>query len=72
MTAPRVAVRYRCPCGAEYLVASPDTADPGWLESVRTVAGRLALGFVDGREPIFVCTSCGRAHAHDDTQGAEG
>jgi hypothetical protein len=64
MTTPRAAVRYRCPCGTEYLVAIPDTGDPSWFENVRTAAGQLRLGFVDGREPAFVCTSCGRTHAH--------
>jgi hypothetical protein len=70
MTTPRAAVRYRCPCGAEYLVATQEHgADSNWLENVRIAAGRLGLGVVDGSQQTFVCSSCGRTHANGEGAG---
>jgi hypothetical protein len=70
MTTPHAAVRYRCPCGAEYLVAIQERgAGSNWLENVRIAAGRLGLGVVDGTEATFECSKCGRTHAHGEEAG---
>jgi hypothetical protein len=64
---PKGAVRYACPCGAEYLVAL-DAADndEAWLEMVRDVADSLDVGFVDGSHASFVCDQCGRTHVRGE------
>jgi len=67
MPAQHAAVRYRCPCGAEYLVATETPGDPSWLENVRTAATRLHLGVIDGTQSTFVCAECGRTHAQNET-----
>ncbi len=68
MSMPQGAVRYRCPCGAEYLVALRGTADETWLETIGAVARKLGLGIVDGSDESFVCHACGVSHLRADVR----
>ena len=69
---PQGAIRYQCPCGAEYLVAVQDAPDEAWVETVRGVAHSLGIEVVDGSQPSFVCLACGVTHLRAEIEGAEG
>jgi hypothetical protein len=60
------AVRYRCDCGTECLVALRADCDEAWLEAVCAAGAALGMRVVDGRQCSFVCDSCGTRHARDD------
>lgn len=68
MSMPQGAVRYRCTCGAEYLVAIQGTSDEKWLETIGVVAKKLGVGIVDGSQPSFVCDACGARHLRADVR----
>jgi hypothetical protein len=68
MSMPQGAVRYQCPCGAEYLVALQGISDETWLEKVTAIARTLGLEIVDGAQPSFVCRSCERRHLRAGAQ----
>jgi len=63
MSSPRGAVKYVCPCGVEYLIAIGGAGDDAWLAVVGETAKQLGIEVVDGSEPSFVCSNCGRIHA---------
>ena len=59
---PKSAVRYRCECGTEYLVALQDECDEAWLAAVGDAAQAIGLAVVDGSQATFVCKTCGVWH----------
>jgi len=64
---PTGALRYSCPCGAEYLIAiHAGVSDDEWLETVRAAGISLDVGVVDGSRGSFVCEACGRTHLRGD------
>jgi hypothetical protein len=60
------ALRHRCPCGAEYLVALDRSSDPEWQATIGEVARSLGLEPVDGSLLRFVCRHCGREHVRNE------
>jgi hypothetical protein len=60
------ALRHRCLCGAEYLVAlGGSPSDPEWQATVGVVAHALGLEPIDGSLSRFVCRDCGREHVRN-------
>jgi hypothetical protein len=60
------ALRYRCPCGAEYLVVlQGSSSDPEWQATIGEAAHSLGLERVDGSLSRFVCRHCGREHVRN-------
>jgi hypothetical protein len=60
------ALRHRCLCGAEYLVALDDSpSDPEWQATIGDVAHSLGLEPIDGSSSRFVCRHCGREHVRN-------
>jgi hypothetical protein len=63
MASPRGAVKYTCVCGTEYLVAiESDQPGDDWFAVVSEAAAELGIQAIDGRQPTFVCATCGRVH----------
>jgi hypothetical protein len=68
MSLTRGAVKYTCTCGAGYLIAfEPESSEDDWLVVVREAAEQLGFEAVDGANPMFVCSNCGRMHERSDT-----
>lgn len=67
---PRGAVRYRCPCGAEYVVVIGAAAGDGWVETLEPVAASLGAEIVDGSLPRFACKACGAEHVRGEGNSA--
>jgi hypothetical protein len=66
MSAATAAVRYRCSCGANYVVALNERGDHGWLNVVRRATLGLDARVVDGTQPSFVCDRCGEEHVRNE------
>jgi hypothetical protein len=61
------ALRYRCGCQAEFLVAIPSDAGPEWNAVVAAAADAIGATAIASGTRAFVCARCGRLHARSQT-----
>jgi hypothetical protein len=58
-------IRYRCPCGADYLVLLDSAGDDDWLAEITRVSRNLGAETIDGSRSQFACSRCGREHIRE-------